>query len=828
MLSGNIIFRFGWRLLVREWQKYLLAFLSLLITGITFTVVLVGVDGARTYLTDRSRELVGGDIALESGSIFDPKPIIDPLRPWIIEEDSEVELTLSIRSAQKTTTVSARALSQEYPLYGEVKLIEGIYEPLSPHDVIVEPVVLDRLGVGVGEDIFIGTVPYRIKAVILSEPDALLQGFRFAPRLIFSQAGLDRSNLNLQESRNEYEYRYRLDPSVDPTVVQGVSEVAIKKGIEVRVAGDGQSGFLRRLEIVERFFLITVLIGAVLSAVNIYANTLSLVTRLRKSFAIFLVEGASRTVLISLVLFIVGVLTVVATLIGIGFGLLLLFWLRVWLVETTNLVLPIVFSWSTMVLIVLATLATSLAAAFPAVRDLLSLKPKILLMGGSASASRNSLGVVVLLSLLSFTPLGFLAFLLLKRADQSLLIVGGTLLIFLIIVSGWEWVIRTLYHFRFKFSFFGRAIVAEKQADGIFGFVALTSLTVALSSIFSLALLERSVEYFFDQGIGATLPSAYIVDVQSDQVSQVKTVLPTVALFPNIRARLLRIDDRAIQERLQDNAESEDRELRREFNLTYRTELLSSEDIVAGTWQGSKRGQVSVEQDFARRANIQIGSSLEFFIQGVRLSSTVTSLRSADTTSGLPFFYFVFHPDDLSRFPASFFGYANISGDDLRQAESALSLIAPNVSVLDTSLIGKTVREITDLVLKLVATITVPPLLLAVLLLLSLIAATFVGRQRDLLRIQIVGATKYFVTLLYLGETVSTLFLVSLFSFGLSLGVVAILTTFVLEGVTLIWFDIRIIEIILSLGLLLSLYAMMLLKLRSKPLRQALMYEDNS
>lgn len=828
MKFPSFIVRFGWRLLWREWPKYTLAFLSLLITSITFTLVLVGVDGARIYLAERSREFVGGDIAFESGSPVDMAPLIEPLKPWITGEDREVELTLSVRSTTGTTAVSARALSSEYPLYGELLLQTGTYRALAPEEVLVEPIVLERLKIAVGDELLIGTVVYRVAGVILAEPDALLQGFRFAPRLILSEAGLERTEIKLRESRNEYEYRYRLDPSRDAVLLEQVQARALAQGMEVRVAGDGQSGFLRRLETVERFFLITVLIGAVLSAVNIYANALTLVTRLRKSFAIFLVEGASKGSILALVLGIIGGLTLLATMLGIGGGMTLITWLYHWLQTTTEIALPLTLSWSTLGLILLGTLATSLAAAFPAVRDLLTLEPKVLLTGLSTRLSRtSSLKFTLLLSALSFLPIFLLAALLLGRLDRALFVVGGTGIVFVMSTLLFGLLIRWVYQWREKLSFIGRIIIAEKRADGIFGLVALTSLSIALASIFSLALLERSIERFFEAGIGRTLPSAYVIDVQSDQVNLVQEIIPSIKLFPNVRARILRIDDRMIQERLADGVEDEDRELRREFNLTYRKELLESETITRGTWQGNARGEVSVEADFAKRARIELGSILEFFIQGVRVSAGVTSLRQTDTTSGLPFFYFVFHPDDLNRFPASFFGYAEIMGRALRQAETSLATMTPNVSVLDTSAIGETVRGVTATVLFLVVIITFPPLLLAVLLLFSLIAATYAGRQRDLLRLQVVGATRRFTTFLYLLETVMTVIVAGFIGFGLALIVISLLTQFVLEGVEPIWIDIRVVEILAALSALLLVYAVVLLRLRPRSLRQALMYEEN-
>jgi putative ABC transport system permease protein len=828
MSFPSFVIIFGWRLLRREWPKYGLAFLSLLVTSVTFTVVLIGVDGARSYLADRTREFSGGDLVLESGSPIDVGSLVAPLQPHIMAADWEISLLLTVRHADQVTGVAARAVSQSFPLYGTLLVESGTYRFPAPDEVYVERVVLERLGLASGQELMIGNAGYRIQGVIVSEPDALVQGFRLAPRLILSEEGLSRAKVVLAESRSEYEYRFRFDESVTEAVVTAVAKQATESGIEARVAQNGQSGFLRRLVNVERFFLITVLIGAVLAAVNVYANALALVARLRRSFAIFLVEGATRPAIVALVLGLIGSITLIATGLGILLGLGLVGWLYHWIDQSAGVALSFQIEVWSLTLVLLGTFATSLAAAFPAVRDLLALDPRSLLAGPSVEKSMSrSLFRIMLMSLASFVPLFLLAVLLLKRWDWALWVVGGTFTLFVVLSFLFGVGLKALYHIRTRFPFFVRTIIAQKRADGVFGIVAATSIFVALSSIFTLSLLEKSLERFFDAGIGATVPSAYIIDVQTDQVALVQDAVPEAVLFPNIRARIMRIDDRLVQERLQAGVPDEDRELRREFNLTYRTDLLESETVMAGVWQGARTGELLVEQGFAERVGIRLGSVVEFLIQGVTVTLPVTSVRSADTTSGLPFFYFVLHPADVARFPASWFGYAQLETPPLRALERTLAKEAPNISVLDTSVLGDTVREVTGTLLTLLAVITFPPLLLATLLLVTLIATTFSGRQRDALRFRVLGATRSQTLSLYLVETLTTVLMMAVLGAGVAMVIVKALTTWALDAVEPVFFDTDI--LIITGGLIVALlgYAVALLSLHRRTIREEMTYEEN-
>lgn len=829
MKKNSYIIIFGWRLLRREWSRYILAAISLLITSVTFTVVLVSVDGARSYLSERSREFAGGDLTLHSGTSFDEQTLVAPLKEYIIAQDSETELTLAVRSDSGNTAVSVRAISEAFPLYGRIELEDGTYAFPADDGVYAERVALDRLGIQTGESLFIGAVPYRILGVITKMPDALVQGFQFAPTMIMSQAGLTRARINLAESRSEYEQRFRLSESPPREAIDAVLGEAAKQGIRGRLASEGQSGFLRRLENVERFFLIVILIGAILAAVNVYANAVAMVERLRKSFAILLIEGASERAVTVLVLGIITTVTLIATLTGVVFGTFLVMGLYRWIHQTTGVLLDFGVDYVSLGLVFLGTLATSLAAALPAIKDLLALHPRILLSGEKASADKQRAFLLLLgITALSFAPLLLLAAFFLESWLDALQVVGGALLAYVVVASLWALAIKGLYRWRSRFSFFLRIIIAQKRADGLFGVVALASLFIALTSIFTLTLAKSSLENFFDSGISSTLPSAYVLDVQKDQIPQVTEIVPQIILFPNIRARITRIDDRAIQRRLQEDNPLEDRELRREFNLTYRTDLLSDEQIVAGVWQEDRPGEVSVERDFARRANIQLGSEVEFFIQGLPVTAKVTSLRSAETTNGLPFFYFVFSPASLEKFPASYFGYANAENLPVSTIERELAQGAPNVTVLDTASVGRNVREVTATVLTLLATITLPPLLLATILLFTLVTTTFAGRQRDAVRLRVLGASDKTVTALYLADTTMSVLVSAIGAAMLSAGTVWLLTRSYLEGVQPVLFDQLEVQATLVLVVALLSYAIILMKTHKRSMREDLAYEENS
>ncbi|MCX6747625.1 MAG: hypothetical protein NTW98_01615, partial [Candidatus Nomurabacteria bacterium] len=278
-----------------------------------------------------------------------------------------------------------------------------------------------------------------------------------------------------------------------------------------------------------------------------------------------------------------------------------------------------------------------------------------------------------------------------------------------------------------------------------FGLITFTSLFVALVAVFSLSLTRTSIEKYLQDDLGRTLPSVYVLDIQNSQKENLVQSFPELTLFPNVRARITEIDEMDIQKELTLPEPSVDRELGREFNLTYRDELLSSETIEKGDFVDFGKGEVSVEEEFAKRAGMELGSTVTFLIQGFPVETTVTSLRAVDTRSGFPFFYFVLSPDDIARFPATYFGYASLDAVGIDRMSKYLAGKVPNASFVNTSNITEIGLTIVKFLSVIILVVTIPPIVLSVLLIVTILATLSKERKRDGARLMALGKTKSFI-----------------------------------------------------------------------------------
>ena len=393
------------------------------------------------------------------------------------------------------------------------------------------------------------------------------------------------------------------------------------------------------------------------------------------------------------------------------------------------------------------------------------------------------------ITLITLIPLFILSSVLLRNVIDGLVALIIVLGVYLVIAVLFSLILTFLYKKRTSFPFLIRSIVSHKKSDGIFGIISFTSLFIALTSLATLALTQVTLERYLRDDLGRTIPTTYVLDVQPSQKDALSTTFPDLILFPNIGARIIDIDGTRIQDALARGDTEIDRELGREYNLTYRTELLKSEVITRGKTTIGETGEISVDEEFALRANITLGSRITFLIQGFEVKGIVTSLRETDSRSGLPFFYFVLSPDDVSQFPGVLFGYSYYGDEEQRALGTFVAREMPNVSMIETESIRPQLESLVNTLLALVLVIALPPLLVALLLIATLVISNYGGRRREGARMRALGATRASVMTEYLTETISLTLVASIISYCVGALVTWGLTAYYLRITTLALFD---------------------------------------
>lgn len=826
MNEYNLIITYGTRLIRREWRRFVLPFVLLTITGVVLLLVLLLTSAGARLVAEEARVLLGGDIVFESAEPIDGQSLFSAAGVAPSAVSSQSTFTATFSSESGTAPFSVYAIDEAFPLYGEFVLQENPFRPLAPDEILLDASGAERLSVLVGDTVTFGSATYTVADIIVTEPTSLLAGFDFFPRLFMSQAGFIAAGVDPTYLRVEYRYAARVE-GLDAALIERVrAREESDTLLDVDVAGQDQRGLQFGFATIADFLTIAVLMTAVLAAVNVYASTVYLVTVERKSLAILLALGVRKIALLSMIGFALFLVVGAAVVVSTGVGVLLFIFAQDFIATTYTLVLPRPPYEGDIFLTAVLLGAVTLSSFIPAVQRSLALNPRQILIGvEKETTGALSLKAVLGLTIIALFPLFLLATVLLGDALRGGVVMLIILLLYMGVAGLYLLSVRLLYVRRTWLPFFLRTIVAQKKADGLFGVVSFTSLFVAITALSTLTLLQVSLERFLVGDLQRTIPSSYIIDVQPSQRDILLTEFPEVTLFSNIGARLVSIDGLDIEAELAKEDTRLDRELGREFNLTARPDLLTSETITAGEWSAGRSGEVSVDEEFAARAGIVLGSTITFSIQGFPVTARVTSLRSTDSRSGLPFFYFVLSPQDIGMFPSVYFGYAEYDESTHADLGRFLAREMPNVSLVETKAIGPIVVRIIELLLVLVFAVTLPPLLIATFLIATLVSSTYAARRQGVARLRALGMTKSTAFIYYVTETVSTTFVAILCAYGVSCLLVLLLNAEFLALSAVVLFS-----PVLFLGIALILFFIVLLavylfKTDTMPLRALLSYE---
>lgn len=825
MNGSKLVIQYSLRLVRREWRRFVLPSLSLLITAVVLSSTLLLTAASQALLAEQARFLQGGDVLLESTS---PIVLDDVLLPLGIEPERTTEIlefSSSLQSTSAATAVSLQVVDSAYPLYGTIGVQNSTYKYPSESEILLDAKAADKLSVKVGDEIQLGSGIFVVSGIIASDPTSLFSSFRFLPRALMSKEGFAKAAIDTTLLRAEYEYALIL-PALTNEQSEAISglEVATNGFIQTRIAGEGSGGLQAGLGIVTDFLVVAVLITAILAAVNVYASTLYFITAERKSFAILLSIGLTRGRLIAVIGSALGAVVIVAAALGtfLGYGVFLFTAGYIASALSITLPEPAVLLYGGITILLISLLAFS--AFVPTVRTVLGLNPRQLLIGEERSAVGNGWLMVLFVTVCTFVPILALSVFLLESWTKGFIVIGAVSGLYAVIVGLFSGLLLLLYRIRNRFSFMVRSVIAQKRADGLFGTVSFTSLFMALTVLSTLVLLQSTLEQYLTRDLSSTVPSSYVIDIQPSQKDLLAERFPELTMFSNTPARLVAIDGVDIQAAIVAGDPSIDRELGREFNLTARDMLLESEEVIDGVWHEGKTGEISIDEDFAKRANISLGSEIVVAIQGFEVAGKVTSVRSTDSRSGLPFFYFVLAPADIETFPKIFFGYAYHNVDRQQELTRFLASNMPNITVIETKAIAPLLIKLTELLLLIVFVVTIPPLLIATLLIVTMIISSYSARRREGGRLRALGATKNFVTKWYLFETVTLTLVAAVLSYGAGIGATYATSTYFLQLDSVVWFDEALFTGFVAIILLSVLVGSVLVKRDTMPLRELLSY----
>ncbi len=760
---GNMVTMIKW--VARDLRggfRGLRIFLACLILGISLIAALGSLSASlHQGLQEEGRTILGGDFEFRLAN----RPATNAERAFINRYGTVTEimsLRAMVHTPDEVAMAEIKAVDHLYPLYGEVS-------PLPPISVdagiIVDEILLARLGLAIGDKLRIGTQSYRIQGQIEKEDDRLSMGFSFAPRILMAAASLPQSGLVQAGSLINYHYRLRLDePAKAEELIKAAQRDFGESGWRIRGYEEGAASTRRGIERITIFLTLIGLSTLMIGGVGV-GHAVSAYLRVRRdSIAIYKSLGATARQSVILYLGQIMVLSLIAILIGALIGIATPY--AIDSLAGALIPVPIAPAIYPPPLLTAAGfgLFTSLAFSLWPLGKIHLITAACLFRSQESQAAAFPKVFYRLMVAACFAMLVAIAFFISPRIDIVLWFAGGMGLSFLALQLSIKLLKYGAHYMRDYSSSFSMRLAFSNLIRPQSPLQAMIlSIGLSVSLLAAIILIDRNLEVQLQNGLPERAPSFFLVDIAPNQIDEFEAMVRqesdvvNLQKTPMLRGRIIALNGALVVN--MKNIPEEAWILRGDRYITYSATPAAGDKIIAGTWwaedyQGPPL--VSLDVESARALSLKLGDSIRVNVLGRDMEAKIVNLRAIDWGSGGINFALVFSPVPLQSAPHSYLASLNLADTKSDAREIALqkkiATAYPNITIIRVKETVEMARRIIDRFALAIRILSIISLCAGVLVLAGALASSHRLRVYDAVMMKVVGATRRHILSVVLRE----------------------------------------------------------------------------
>ena len=696
-------FKLSFRMLHRDWRAGELNVLVLALVIAVSGMATVGffADRVELALSRESNQLLGADLLVISSK---------PLPEHYADEASRLGLSVSsltkfpsmISNGENNLLTEIKAVTEGYPLRGRVHLASRSAETAEIQvaagipqlgTIWVDDKVMTRLELRGGDVVDVGDIQLTVTELVVREPDHSVGFINMGARAMINAADLPDTGLIQEGSR----VSYQLLVAGEIKAVQQFRDWAkpqLTKAQRIEGIRDARPEIKAALERSEKFLSLAALASVVLAAAAIALAVRRFTQRHLDGCAVMRSLGASQKQLFYLYLYYFIALGVIASSIGCLIGFAAQEILTHWLSDIVDTELPWP-NWLPALQGLLVGLVLLLGFALPPVLNLRSVPALRVLrrdigLSNAHSIAGYLLGLVALSLLFIW-----------KAQDLKLglyIVIGFVSAIAIFGCLGWL-LIRALSSFRHQAGGawrYGLASISRRAVSSVLQAVALG---LGLMALLVLTLIQDDLIDDWHTSLPPDAPNHFLVNIQADQLPQLEEFFQQYGIehppvFPMVRGRLIKINGKDVSpEDYADDPHAE-RHVRREFNLSWASQLALDNQVVQGKWWNADNSEavMSIEDGIAKTIGVMLGDELTYDIAGSPFSAKITSMRKVDWDSFRVNFFVVVPPSLLDNYPVSYITSFYVPPTDIAMMHELVRTF-PNILVVDVAIVINQVQQ---------------------------------------------------------------------------------------------------------------------------------------
>jgi putative ABC transport system permease protein len=658
------------RLAARELRAGLSGFYVFIACVALGVMVITGVgalsDALKSGFDRQGALLLGGDVTLarpHTRATETERRWIDAIGP---SSETATMRTMGRRiDGEDQTLIELKAIDGAYPLVGEV-VLEGDakLDDALTRGVVVDPMLLERLGLKPAGRLRIGETEFDIAGVLKTEPDGLADRVAYGPRVLLSHEQMAKTGLVQPGALIRWRYAMQFRGTSEPLEARllgfrdRVKKELPESGFSITDRRDPSPQVSKTLERLRQFLTLLGLTALITGGVGVANAVATFIDRRRKVIATFKSVGASGGTVFAIFLVQVIAMAMIGVVAGLGLGLLI----PPVLAQLLGSFLPVApefaLSVQSVVLAVAYGLLVALLFALWPLGRAEQVRASVLFREEVDPSSAWPRPLV--LALIAAAGLALVAIAVLTSESR---------LIAFYFVAGLAVVIVLFWGLGGLLTRLARAAkrprrpelalaIANIGAPGGLTRSVVLSLGAGLSLLVAVALADASLVAELESRLPASSPSYFVIDIpKKDQEAFRKTVLEQapgaeIEDAPMLRGRLVSLKGVPVEE-IKAPPEAQ-WVLSGDRGLTYSDRVPAGSKVVAGDWWKpgySGEPLVSFEADLARNLDLKIGDAVTVNVLGRNLTARIANLREVKWESLALNFVMVFSPNTLAGAP---------------------------------------------------------------------------------------------------------------------------------------------------------------------------------
>lgn len=284
-------------------------------------------EAFRRGLASQAREILGGDISASvENRDFTAQERAAFAKLGTVSYTARVRVMAQAASGDRRL-VDLRGADTLYPLAGKVELegAKSLAEALATRDGLpgaaVEPALLDRLGLKIGDTFEAGPLTLVVRARMVRQPDSAARGFVLGPRVLVRRDLLDPTGLLAPGLPSAQSARIALPQGQDPLVVgKALKKQFGEAGLYIRDRSDAAPGARKLIDQLEYFLGFIGLASLVAGGLGVAGAVSAYLATREPSIAVLKALGADGALIRNTYLIQIGLLAGLGVVIGLVIG----------------------------------------------------------------------------------------------------------------------------------------------------------------------------------------------------------------------------------------------------------------------------------------------------------------------------------------------------------------------------------------------------------------------------------------------------------------------------------------------------------------------------